>query len=233
MDRRSSLFLIIVVLFVAIPYLGVFTGCAESNGWADVDRHRIEDNLSAFGFSDNSTVDREAFDSVVAAGSLAVEPLLRTFINKDDIWVKAEICLALAEIGDVSAVPHLIKYLDQKEGSHFFVRQYIVYALGELRDRRATEKLINELTGPELVYVHKIERTDRKKSIILQNTLLAGHKPHIPFFYKEGVIEALQKIGDPEVLPIFYECLGNKKGFGYLEDDLRKAIREIEKEEGE
>src|SRR5579864_4744077 len=88
----------------------------------------------------------EAGHSLVGYGTSAVGPLIQLLANRensDSWWLIAD---ALGTIGDRRAVEPLLAVLnDPTSGQATLARKYTAWALGQLKDVRATDELIKVL----------------------------------------------------------------------------------------
>jgi HEAT repeat protein len=190
---------------------------------------RVSVLLARFGVREER-VDRSAFDGVVALGEAAVRPLEGKFRSSEDIWVRSEICLALAAIGSSEAVPFLIDVLGDEDSFNFHTNRFVVYALGELRDVRAVGPLLKEIRAPDDRFTLMVDRADSRDAQRLQEELIADPDERFPLRSNDLIIRSLGKIGGQEALDAVKTMEESSEGGDYSEAELRRAIERMERQ---
>jgi len=121
------------------------------------------------------------------------EPLLRIF-ESPDAQVREVVAGAFAEIGDVRALPLLIKALNDESAG---VKDAAAIAIGELRDSRAVEPLIEKLKDPDAQQVASWALAligDRRAIKPLNESMFEDPDPNM----RAMAVRALGKIAIPE-----------------------------------
>ena len=129
----------------------------------------------------------------------AVEPLIRALLDKDAL-VRKKAAEALGKIGDIgeAAMEPILRAL---QGEDVFSRLYAVEALGELGDPWAVEPLMRALMNQlNLRWAHPR---------MWELDIIGESMPPI-HLYRNGIVQALSKIGEPALLHL-HAVLQDKK----------------------
>lgn len=186
---------------------------------------RLAEALARFGWVDGR-FDRATFHEVVSLREAAIAPLERHFLAGRDVWVRSQICLALAVIGSREAVPFLVERLEEEEGLQFTTKRFVVSALGELGDSRAVEPLLTQIRSPDDRFTSMVPRGHA--AIEGQLLELSGQAEGLPFLNNDVVIRALGKIGDPRALEPLRGIVTSGSTESWSSDEIRRSIQLIE-----
>jgi hypothetical protein len=190
---------------------------------------KVSDLVHKFGLKNNN-IDKSAFDEAIALGPEAIDQLKEEFTLTDDIWVQSEICLVITRIGSKEAVPFLINVLENNNSFNFHVSRFVIYALGQLKDKNAIEPLADQIHRPDIRYTVMIKRADEKKSKQLQLMLINDPEHYFPEMTNDLIIRSLANIGGEEVFKKLHRLSLTDSYATYTQKELQRALKKFKKD---
>lgn len=182
--------------------------------------------IDAFRYSKENEVQEQAKKILVSIGTPVIKPLIRALADEDG-WVQTYAGSTLRAIG-TPAVEPLIEAL---KGSNLEIRRQAATVLGEIKEKRAVEPLIETLFDEEDEFIRARsamalgEIGDEAALEYLKKASTEDKTRHV----KEEALYALKKFGDraqrrgspPESRPVSEPKTGPEESDETILDDLR------------
>jgi hypothetical protein len=157
-------------------------------------------------------------EEILKKGDISTTPvLLEVFVNENDSSVKSLIAEALGKFGSKSAVPSLVKALDDSDED---VRISAIVSLGKLGDQSAVPKLFKLLNdkNEDIRYyaIHSLGNLQSTSSVPALILVLRDKEA----FFRAAAAEALGKIGDKSAIGELEKALNDQE----ISDTVQEAL---------